>query len=396
MTRARLAVLTCFLLLPCSLHAQFPSSLTPQQRPPASTNPTARVRGWYRQFFNREMDRGALRWINDLQRGVDPNQVLAQILSSDEYYQLAGSTPEGFVRQLFDDLRGREPTRDELRDWTRRLQTLKREQVALALIREGPGPQPPTPPADADYFAELEDAIRRVGDKLEDLSDDIVDELEGKRERELVRRTEAVTDELRAFQRVARPGMPRDRMERAFDKFDRSLDELLEAVRRAAGGRGTLRRSADHVAQADQRLHLAFFANQQPPDRPNPSLLRETEALLAQGKQLQKTAVFVLADLPAGNAIRRNLNQFVERAERFRGSVKDGADIQRLRRDFAATVDPWSAAVRGINDLPPAGGYYLLRVQAQRVEQVGVWLQRQLQAKLDIPFITMPTPPGKR
>src|SRR5262249_29290088 len=206
MTRARLAVLTCFLLLPCSLHAQFPSSLTPQQRPPASTNPTARVRGWYRQFFNREMDRGALRWINDLQRGLDPNQVLAQILSSDEYYQLAGSTPEGFVRQLFDDLRGREPTRDELRDWTRRLQTLKREQVALALIREGPGPQPPTPPADADYFAELEDAIRRVGDKLEDLSDDIVDELEGKRERELVRRTEAVTDELRAFQRVARPG----------------------------------------------------------------------------------------------------------------------------------------------------------------------------------------------
>ena len=118
--------------------------------------------------------------------------------------------------------------------------------------------------------------------------------------------------------------------------------------------------------------------------------------MLVQGKQLQRTAASVLVDLPAGNPIRRNLNQFIERAERFRDRVKDGADIQRLRRDFTAMVEPWSDAIRGINGLPPAGGYYILRLQAQRVEQIGVWLQQQLQAKVDMPFVSMPTPPGKR
>jgi hypothetical protein len=132
------------------------------------------------------MDRSALRWINDLRHGVPADQVLSQILASEEYYKLAGSTGEGYIRQLFDDLRGREPTREELREWTRRLQNQKREQVSLALIREGLGPQPPAPP-DADYFNELREAIRRVRAKLEDLSEDILAELEGKQGRELSR-----------------------------------------------------------------------------------------------------------------------------------------------------------------------------------------------------------------
>lgn len=388
MTLPRRTALVCLLILAGPAVAQAPP-LTP---PP---NPTELVRSWYRQLFNRDLDRGAARWINDLQRGVPPDQVLAQILASEEYYQLAGSTPEGFVRQLFDDFRGREPAREELRTWVRQVQARRRDEVALAFLREGPGPQPPRPPADADYFAELGDAIRQVHRRLEDLAEDIADELEGKPERDLVRRTEAVLDDLHDLQRVARPGVPRERMARAFDRFDRSLDGLLDAVRRAAGGRRPLQRAADRVAQADQRLHLAFHADQQPPARPDPALQRQADALLLQARQLRRTAGLVLSDPSAGGRILRNLDQFLDRAERFRGSAQGGADLQRLRRDFAVLLEPWGAAVRDINGLPPAGGFYILRLQAQRVEQTTSWLQRQLGVAQEVPYVVMPAGPRR-
>src|SRR5260221_11842029 len=46
----------------------------------------------------------------------------------------------------------------------------------------------------------------------------------------------------------------------------------------------------------------------------------------------------------------------------------------------ATKVEPWSAAVRDINALPPTGGYGTMRQQAQRVEQIGQGIQRQLAA----------------
>jgi hypothetical protein len=297
---------------------------------------------------------------------------------------------------MFDDLRSREPTREELRNWSRQLQTRKREDVALAVIREGPGPQPPAKPVEADYFAELGNAIRRVDERLDDLSEDIVEELEGKRDRDLIRRTEAVINDLHAFHRVARPGIPRERMERAFNQFDRSLDKLLDDVRRVAGERGALRRSADRVARADERLHRAFFANAPTPDRPGGgAILREAEALIVQSTRLRQTVGVLLPDVAAGTRIRRNLDAVVERAERLRDGIKAGADIRELRRSFTALIEPWGAAVRDINTLPPAGNYYTLRQQAQRVEQIGTWLQRQLGAEIEIPFISTVAGPNR-
>jgi hypothetical protein len=339
------------------------------------------------------MDGGASRWINDLQRGTNSDQVLSQILASSEYFELAGSTNEGFVRELYDDLLGREPTAAELRDLTRRLQTLKRDDVALPLIRGAVGQPPPPKSGDADYFAELREAIRRLEGRFNDLAEEIINELEGQPERDLLRQAEAVIEDLRAFARVARPGMPRERMVRAFGQLDRNQRQLIEAVRRQAGDNRVLRRAAERVARSAERLHRAFSANVEPP-RPGPDLAREAEDLLTQGKQLQRTTNSVLTDAGIGRGIKRNLDQFVERAERFSRSAKAGADIDRLRREFAATVEPWSAAVRDINTLPPAGGYGTMRQQAQRVEQIGQWLQRQLGAKGDIPYIST-LPPRK-
>jgi hypothetical protein len=354
--------------------------------------PTEQVRTWYQQFLHGEMDGSASRWINDLQRGANPDQVLPQILASSEYFEHAGSTSEGFVREQFDDLLGREPTPAELRDVTRRLQTQKRDEVALPLIRGAGGQSPPPRPGDADYFAELREAIRRLDGRLTDLAEEIINELEGRRD--LQRQVEAVIEDLRAFGRVARPGVPRERMVRAFGQLDRNLRELLEAVRRQAGDNRVLRRAAERTARSAERLHRAFSANVEPPPRPGPDLAREADDFLTQGKQLQRTTNSVLTDAGIGRGIKRNLDQFVERADRFRHSAKDGADSDRLRREFAAAVEPWRAAVRDINTLPLAGGYGTMRQQAQRMEQIGLWIQRQLGAKGDIPYIST-APPRK-
>jgi hypothetical protein len=60
MTRAHLSLVFGILVLPSHPAAQT------RALPPLS--PGEQVRSWYQQFLHREMDGGASRWINDLQR----------------------------------------------------------------------------------------------------------------------------------------------------------------------------------------------------------------------------------------------------------------------------------------------------------------------------------------
>jgi hypothetical protein len=80
------------------------------------------VRNWYLRFLNREPDpQGLNGWTNALLQGSPPAQVLTGILGSQEYYQRAGSTPEGFVVMLYRDLFYRDPSNPELVHWARRM-----------------------------------------------------------------------------------------------------------------------------------------------------------------------------------------------------------------------------------------------------------------------------------
>jgi hypothetical protein len=96
------------------------------------------VRSWYRRFLGREPDPMAGVWTNELRSGQDPNAVLATILGSDEYYTRAGSTPDGLVRTLFQDLTGRPPSPQEMASWTRRAATGDRNDIAYALLTRYP------------------------------------------------------------------------------------------------------------------------------------------------------------------------------------------------------------------------------------------------------------------
>jgi len=64
------------------------------------------VARWYERFLDREPDPYSATWVQALRRGQESEQVLSGILGSDEYYRRAGSTPAGFVRQLYLDLTG--------------------------------------------------------------------------------------------------------------------------------------------------------------------------------------------------------------------------------------------------------------------------------------------------
>src|SRR5262245_39238586 len=101
-------------------------------------NPQAVVQGWYQRFLRRPMDPAAAGWVQALASGQDPNQLLAGILGSDEYFSNAGGTPAGFVRQLYMDLVGRQPSPAELRHWTARVFRESRTDIAYALLTRHP------------------------------------------------------------------------------------------------------------------------------------------------------------------------------------------------------------------------------------------------------------------
>jgi len=92
------------------------------------------VARWYERYLGREPDPYSAAWVQALQQGQNPDQVLSGILGSDEYYRRAGGTPERFVRQLYDDVAGRRPTPREVDHWARRLYSDSRADVAYAIL----------------------------------------------------------------------------------------------------------------------------------------------------------------------------------------------------------------------------------------------------------------------
>jgi len=104
------------------------------------------VRGWYERFLEREPDPPSRIWVEKLlraQRNRLPHpgaHVLAEILSTQEYYNKAGNTPEGFVNLLYRQLTGNSPLGGELRYWVNRVYREQRYDAAYAMVlRYSPG-----------------------------------------------------------------------------------------------------------------------------------------------------------------------------------------------------------------------------------------------------------------
>jgi hypothetical protein len=75
-----------------------------------SQDPEALVHHWYARYFGRWADPiGLAGWAQMIRQGLPPINTLSAMLSSQEYFDRAGNTPQGFARTLFRDVTGREP-----------------------------------------------------------------------------------------------------------------------------------------------------------------------------------------------------------------------------------------------------------------------------------------------
>jgi len=109
---------------------------TPAQ--PRDREARALVERWFQRYLNRDTGGYGQYFVDALKAGAEPNEVLAGIVGSQEYYQNAGGTPPAFVRRLYRDLARRAPTDRELGYWEAEVQRQSLRDVAYALLTRFP------------------------------------------------------------------------------------------------------------------------------------------------------------------------------------------------------------------------------------------------------------------
>jgi hypothetical protein len=107
-------------------------------RTPALSRP-ALVRAWHRQYFHREPDaRAVASWSYLFRLGRTEQEVLAVMLSTDEYYNRAGRTSEGLVRALFEDGAQTQLTSERRQALLSRSRDLDRRNLAATFLQTYP------------------------------------------------------------------------------------------------------------------------------------------------------------------------------------------------------------------------------------------------------------------
>jgi hypothetical protein len=77
------------------------------------------VQGYYERFLNRAGDpAGVSSWVAAMGSGWTDEQVISGIVGSAEFYTAAGSTTNGFISAVYEDLLGRSPDSAGLANWS--------------------------------------------------------------------------------------------------------------------------------------------------------------------------------------------------------------------------------------------------------------------------------------
>jgi alpha-tubulin suppressor-like RCC1 family protein len=94
------------------------------------------ITGSYDHYLKRLPDsEGLANWLGAMVGGLTISQMESGFIASDEYYAKAGSTPEGWVTQLYTDVLGRGADPSEVAGWTTHLRDgMRRDQVAMGFL----------------------------------------------------------------------------------------------------------------------------------------------------------------------------------------------------------------------------------------------------------------------
>jgi hypothetical protein len=94
------------------------------------------IAGSYDHYLGRSPDPGGMQtWLGAMGRGWTISQMESGFIASSEYYAKAGSTDEGWVRELYSDVLGRSAAPSEVAYWTANLRRgMGRNQVAIGFL----------------------------------------------------------------------------------------------------------------------------------------------------------------------------------------------------------------------------------------------------------------------
>jgi uncharacterized lipoprotein YbaY len=94
--------------------------------PPSSTYAVGQldqIAQWYRQYLQRDATTQELSaWQNYLQAGKSPQDILAYILGSSEYFDRMGNQRDPYLANVFQNINGRQPTATELQQFATQYQ----------------------------------------------------------------------------------------------------------------------------------------------------------------------------------------------------------------------------------------------------------------------------------
>jgi hypothetical protein len=325
---------------------------------------------------------------------------VADILGSDEYYRRTGATPQGFVRTLYWDLAGREPTPQEVQQ----LGTVRpdqRREVAATLLQRFPGAWQGTgaaaDAAEQDYQAGAQAAARALAQELQRLQEDIVGDLGGRKERDLYNQADAVLHDLRQFQRslrFVRAGAERKHIGEQFNEMDRKLHALLEGLQAPGRNHPALLRAANRIQQADNQLHYVLYQGDATETRAREVLERQTQSLINVARQLHQTARYAQPAGPEGTRLDQNLGALIASAENFARILPKGAH-KEVHGNFGPVAQAWARVVEDINRLPGGGRNHYLRTEAQQVDTVFDQLAARMGWKEDRTHVYVPPGYGR-
>jgi hypothetical protein len=125
-------------------NAQIAAGMTPLQVAQSITHSqefyTNLVSGMFQTYLGRTLDSGGQNLVQQLVNGATVQQVEAQILSSDEYFNKSGGTTDAWITALYHDVLGMPADQTAFSYWEGQLASgQSRTQVALAIINSQAG-----------------------------------------------------------------------------------------------------------------------------------------------------------------------------------------------------------------------------------------------------------------
>jgi hypothetical protein len=232
----------------------------------------------------------------------------------------------------------------------------------------------------------IQDAVKHLIGQVETLHEDMLHDLDGRKELILYRQAEAVLVQLVKFQTSLKPELERKRLYEDYDRVESKLKELLKDVRALGPREKSLQRQAMRIEVAIEDVYFSISLGDTNPDRARKVIERQICTLDDAAKDLNRTARYALGGVPGRAVAMDAISTLAEASGKCRKSLASGTNIDDLRSDFSALSSAWRKVIDQMEELSPQQDYYLLR-SASRIDLLYERLHQLLGLKGECPHL---------